>query len=162
MAEKARGNQVETSARWERERESGRTGGANDGRAARITRALGEVGMLLGEAGERRSRREERGKSGREVKDRDEGQSGAVKSRLLLKTNNLPVEGAAAKATHNVMETFALRSHFLLPRHSLDSCFHSPWNWPILKFTQWENHSVISLSLKLLKCFFAHIRWCFR
>lgn len=42
MAEKARGNQVETSARWGRERER-EDGGANDGRAARITRALGEV-----------------------------------------------------------------------------------------------------------------------
>lgn len=124
MAEKARGNQVETSARWEREREDG--GGANDGRAARITRALGEVGMRLREAGERRSRREERGKSGREVKDRDEGQSGVVKSHLLLKTNNLRVEGTAAEATQNVTETFTLRSHFLLPRHSLNSCFHSP------------------------------------
>lgn len=40
-------------------------GGANDGRAARITRALGEVGMRLGEAGERRSRREA-GREGRE------------------------------------------------------------------------------------------------
>lgn len=44
MAEKARGNQVETSERDGREREDGgKVGAGNDGRAARITRALGEV-----------------------------------------------------------------------------------------------------------------------